>query len=346
VQLVTFRRAGEGVYAARAGVLLPFGVVDLHAAAPLVFEEWDERPLDMLRLLDGSEEGLGLDGANEITSAVLEQIGGAVDVVRDEDDPDAVDLAGEVSIGGMSLLLPRSEIKLLAPLPRPRSLRLFDTFEEHVAAVRRAHGLGGVPAAWYHAPVFGFGNHGAIIGPGDDLQMPVTEQLDVGPQVACVVGREGSDIPPDDAWNYIAGFTILNGWTARDLERDEWASGLGNAKSHDFATSLGPAIVTPDELESYFGDDQRLHLAMLVRVNGNLYSEGDLGAMFYTWGQVVAYASRGVTLYPGDVLGSGTVGGGSILQGGTDALGGWVEPDDVVELEVAGLGKLRNRVGY
>lgn len=95
------------MYAARAGVLLPYGLVDLHAAAPLVFEEWDERPLDMLRLLDGSEEGLGLDGANEIANAVLEQIGDAINIVSDDDDPELMDLAGEVSIGGMSLLLPQ-----------------------------------------------------------------------------------------------------------------------------------------------------------------------------------------------------------------------------------------------
>jgi fumarylacetoacetate (FAA) hydrolase len=345
VKLVTFRRAGEGLYAARAGVLLPYGLVDLHAAAPLVFEEWDERPLDMLRLLDGSEDGLGLDGANEITNAVLEQIGDAVDVVRDEDNPDLVDLSGEVSIGGMSLLLPRSEIKLLAPLPRPRSLRLFDTFEDHVTTVRREQGER-IPAVWYRVPMFTFGNHGAIIGPGDSLVMPATEQLDFGLEVACVIARQGQDIAPDEAWDYIAGFTILNNWVARDLERDELASGMGAAKSRDFATSIGPAIVTPDELEEFFGDDQRLRLRTIARVNGNEYSEGDLGDMYYSWEQLIAYASRGVTLYPGDVLSSGTVAGGSILEQGQEKVGGWIEPDDTVEFEVTGLGKLHNRVSY
>ncbi len=344
MKLVTFRRSGEGLYDARAGVLLPYGLVDLHAAAPLVFEEWDERPLDMLRLLDGSEEGLGLDGANEIVNAVLEQIGDAVNVVRDEDDPDELDLAGEVSIGGMSLLLPRSEIKLLAPLPRPRSLRLFDTFEAHVATVRRQQGLT-VPAAWYRAPLFSFGNHGAMIGPGETLSMPATEQLDFGLEVGCVIGRQGQDIAPEGALDYVAGFTILNNWVARDLERDELAAGMGFAKSRDFASSIGPVIVTPDELDEYF-DDGRLSLSTFARVNGKEYSVGDLGDMYYTWEHLIAYASRGVTLYPGDVLSSGTVARGSILELGVEQVGGWIEPDDTIEFEVTGLGKLRNHVSY
>ncbi len=345
MKLVTFRRSGEGLYEARAGVLLPYGVVDLQAAAPLVFEDWDERTLDMLRLLDGSDEGLGLDGANEITNAVLEQIGGAVDVVPDEDDPSEFDLSGEVSIGGMSLLLPRTEVNLLAPLPRPRSLRLFDTFEDHVTTVRRQLQLG-MPAAWYRAPVFAFGNHGAIIGPRETLSMPSTDQLDFGLEVACVIGRQGQDIAPGEAWDYVAGLTILNSWVARDLERDELAAGMGVTKSRDFATSLGPAIVTADELEQFFGDDGKLNLRMIARVNNNEYGVGNLGDMFYSWEQLVAYASRGVMLYPGDVISSGTVAGGSILEVGLDNVGGWIEPDDIVEFEVTGLGKLRNYVSY
>ncbi len=346
MKLVTFRQAGEPRQKARAGVLLPFGVVDLHAAAPLVFEESDTRPLDMLRLLEGSDQGLGLEGANEIVNAVLEQLGGSVDVIRDEANPDLVDLAGEVSIGGETLLLPRADVKLLAPLPRPRSLRDFYAFEQHVATARRNRGQE-VPPAWYRVPVFYFSNHNAILGPDEPLNMPRTERLDYELEVACVIGREGRDIDPTEVWDYIAGFTIMNDWSARDLQAEEMSVGLGPAKGKDFATSLGPYLVTPDELEPHISDDeQRVRLEMIARVNGRELSRGNLGDMHYSWGEIVAHASRDCTLYPGDVLGSGTVGGGCILEITPEVAGGWIEPDDIVELEVTGLGVLRNRIVY
>ena len=346
MKLVTFRRSGEAYGVARAGVLLPYGVVDLQAAAPLAFEDTDGRPLDMLRLLDGSDEGLGLDGAAEIVNAVLDQLGGAVDVVRDESDPDEVDIAGEISIGGEALLLPRADARLLAPLPRPRSLRDFYAFEDHVATARRHRGQP-VPPAWYRIPVFYFGNHGAIFGPDESIPTPRTEQLDYELEVACVIGRQGRNIAPGEVWDFVAGFTIMNDWSARDVQREEMSVGLGPAKGKDFATSLGPYLVTLDELEADLSDDgERFELEMIARVNGREYSRGNLGDMYYTWGQIVAQASRDVTLYPGDVLGSGTVGSGCILELTPEAVGGWLEPDDDVELEVAGLGRLRNRIVF
>jgi fumarylacetoacetate (FAA) hydrolase len=346
VKLVTFRRVGEEYGAARAGVLLPYGVVDLQAAAPLAFEDAADQPLDMLRLLDDSEDGLGLNGAVEIVNAVLDQLGGAVDVVRDEDDPEAIDLAGEISIGGEALLLPRGEARLLAPLPRPRSLRDFYAFEDHVATARRQRGQS-VPPVWYRMPVFYFGNHGAIYGPDEPIPIPQTEQLDYELEVACVIGRQGRNISPNEVWDFVAGFTIMNDWSARDIQREEMSVGLGPAKGKDFATSLGPYLVTLDELEVEMSDDgDRFMLEMIARVNGREYSRGNLGDMFYTWGQIVAQASRDTTLYPGDVIGSGTVGSGCILELTPEAVGGWLEPDDVVELEVSGLGTLRNRIVF
>jgi fumarylacetoacetate (FAA) hydrolase len=345
MRLVTFRRSGESLREARAGVLLPFGVIDLTAAAPLVFEDTGAGPIDMLRLLDGDDSGLNLDGAAEITNGVLEQVGGALDVVSDESDPNEVDLAGSLSIGGLELLLPRSEVKLLAPLPRPRSVRDFFVFEQHVATTRGHYGRP-VPPAWYRYPVFFFLNHQAILGPDDRLSMPRTEQLDYELEVACVIGREGRDIDPDDALEYIAGFTIMNDWSARDLQREESSVGLGPSKGKDFATSIGPYIVTLDELEDFETDDRRWRLDMIARVNGREYSRGNLADMHYTWAEIIAHASRDATLYPGDVLGSGTVGGGCILELTPEAVGGWLEPDDVVELEVTGLGTLKNRIVF
>lgn len=346
MKLVTFRRVGEPYAVARAGVLLPYGVVDLQAAAPLAFEDAADQPLDMLRLLEGSDEGPGLNGAVEIVNAVLEQLGGAVDVVRDEDNPDEIDIAGEISIGGEALLLPRGETRLMAPLPRPRSLRDFYAFEQHVATARGQRGQP-VPPAWYRMPVFYFGNHGAIYGPDEPIPIPRTEQLDYELEVACVIGRQGRNIASDEVWDYVAGFTIMNDWSARDVQREEMSVGLGPAKGKDFATSLGPYLVTLDELEAESSmDGERFELDMVARVNGREYSRGNLGDMHYTWGQIVAQASRDTTLYPGDVIGSGTVGGGCILELTPEAVGGWLEPDDVVELEVSGLGRLRNRIVF
>jgi fumarylacetoacetate (FAA) hydrolase len=346
MRLISFRQHGDQPQDARAGVLLPFGVVDLQAAAPLVFEDAEDQRIDMLRLLDGDEGGLNLDGAAEIVDAVLEQVGGTVDVVRDEVDADVIDLAGSISIGGQTLLLPRSEIKLLAPLPRPRSVRDFFAFEQHVATVRGHRGQP-IPPAWYHIPVFYFSNHQAIIGPDDPVPLPHTERLDYELEVACVIGREGRNIDPADAHDYIAGFTIMNDWSARDIQSEEMSVGLGPAKGKDFATSLGPYLVTLDELEDYTTDDgERWRLDMIARVNGREYSRGNLAEMYHTWSRLIAYASRDVTLYPGDVLGSGTVGSGCILELTPEAVGGWLEPGDIVELEVTGLGVLKNRVAY
>jgi fumarylacetoacetate (FAA) hydrolase len=346
MKLVTFKQFGDPDSAARAGVLLPFGVVDLQAAAPLAFEDTEGQPIDMLRLLDGDDSGLSLDGAAEIVNAVLEQLGGAVDVVHDDVDPDQVDLAGSISIGGYNLLLPRSEVRLLAPLPRPRSLRDFYAFEQHVATARQQRGQP-VPPAWYTMPVFYFGNHQAILGPDALVALPRTEQLDYELEVACVIGRMGRNIEEDEARDYIAGFTIMNDWSARDVQSQEMRVGLGPAKGKDFATSLGPYLVTLDELEEYTSDDgERWRLEMIARVNGREYSRGNLADMHYSWSQIIAHASRDATLYPGDVLGSGTVGSGCILELTPEAVGGWLEPDDVVELEVTGLGTLKNRIVY
>ncbi|HEX6287988.1 MAG TPA: fumarylacetoacetate hydrolase family protein [Herpetosiphonaceae bacterium] len=346
MKLVTFKQPGDLPYEARAGVLLPFGVVDLQAAAPLVFEDTEHERIDMLRVLTGDDIGINLDGAAEIVSAVLEQLGGAVDVVRDEIDPNAVDLAGSISIGGRDLLLPRSEVRLLAPLPRPRSVRDFFAFEQHVTTARRQRNQP-VPPAWYRMPVFYFANHQAIIGPDDPMPLPHTEKLDYELEVACVIGHEGRNIDPEDAHEYVAGFTIMNDWSARDIQAEEMSVGLGPAKGKDFATSLGPYLVTLDELEDYATDNgERWRLEMIARVNGREYSRGNLADMHYTWGQIISHASRDATLYPGDVLGSGTVGGGCILELTPEAVGGWLEPDDVVELEVTGLGILKNRIVY
>jgi fumarylacetoacetate (FAA) hydrolase len=224
------------------------------------------------------------------------------------------------------------------------SVRDFYAFEQHVVTCRRHRGLEMVPQ-WYQVPVFYFSNAAGIICHEADVSAPSgSEALDYELELACVIGHEARDLPDDDrALDAVAGFTIMNDWSARDLQRIEMAVGLGPSKGKDFATSLGPELVTFDELaDRYHGG--RLHLEMTATVNGRLLSSGNSGSMYWTWPQILAHASRDTTLKPGDVLGSGTVGTGCILELTPEAVGGWLAPGDVVELTIERLGTLRNRV--
>ena len=218
-----------------------------------------------------------------------------------------------------------SDIRLLAPVLGPPSVRDFYAFEEHVRRARAQRGLD-VPPEWYEQPVFYFSNPAAIYGPDAEIPYPDgSAELDYELEVAAVVGGDGS----------IGGFTVMNDWSARDLQRREMRVGLGPAKGKDFATSLGPVLVTPDEFDGSSGE-------MVARVNGEERSRGNLADMHFGWDEIVAQAARNTRLLPGDVLGSGTVGTGCILEHGD---GRWLQPGDVVELEVEGIGVLRNRVG-
>jgi fumarylacetoacetate (FAA) hydrolase len=216
------------------------------------------------------------------------------------------------------------EVCFCAPVLHPPSVRDFYAFEEHVRRARALRGLE-VPPEWYELPVFYFSNPAAIYGPDADVPYPDgSAELDYELEVAAVIGKDGA----------IGGFTVMNDWSARDLQRAEMKVGLGPAKGKDFATSLGPVVVTPDEL----GD---LRLEMVARVNGEERSRGNLGDMHHSWDAIVAHAARNTVLRPGDVLGSGTVGTGCILEHGD---GRWLQRGDVVELEVEGIGVLRNTV--
>ena len=219
---------------------------------------------------------------------------------------------------------PLDEVDLRPPVLRPPSVRDFYAFEQHVRTARQRRGLE-VPEEWYRIPVFYFSNPSAIYGPDDDVSYPEgTRELDYELEVAAVIGADGG----------IGGFTIMNDWSARDLQREEMKVGLGPAKGKDFATSLGPVVVTPDEFDGSEG-------VMVARVNGEERSRGNLADLHHGWDAIVAQAARNTQLCPGDILGSGTVGSGCILEHGD---GRWLEHGDVVELEVEGIGVLRNTV--
>jgi fumarylacetoacetate (FAA) hydrolase len=223
-----------------------------------------------------------------------------------------------------------ADVRLLAPVPRPPSFRDFYAYEEHVRTGNRLRGRD-VPEAWYGAPAFYFSNPASIRGPGAPVRAPQgCRQL----EVAGVVGEDGA----------LAGFTILNDWSARDVQRAEMTVGLGPAKGKDFATSLGPFLVTPDELDL---TDGRLQGDAELLVDGEVLSRTPLEAMHWSWPQLLAHAARDTVLHPGDVLGSGTLGRGCLLElnaGRPEDERRWLQPGQDVVLRVPGLGELATPV--
>ncbi len=239
-------------------------------------------------------------------------------------------------------VFPLTEIRLLAPLPRPVSIRDFYAFEQHVKTSRGKRGLE-VVSEWYDFPVFYFTNHLAVKGPDESIRKPIgCEWLDYELEIACVIGKEGRNIPADEAEDYIFGYFIMNDWSARDIQREEMKVGLGPAKGKDFATSIGPYLVSKDELAGRkIGD--RYQLEMKATVNGKLLSKGNFQDIYFTFAQMIERASAEVTLYPGEVIGSGTVGTGCLLELGTE-VHRWLKEGDEVELSIEGLGKLKNTI--
>ncbi len=238
-----------------------------------------------------------------------------------------------------------TDVVLYPPLPRPMSLRDFYAFEAHVKAGYAIRGRE-VPQEWYEIPVFYYSNPNAIYGPGESVPYPgYSKALDYELEVACVIGARGRDITIEQAEEHIFGYMILNDWSARDEQRKEMAVGLGPAKGKDFASSLGPAIVTPDELADAATDRPGVFdLSMSARVNGEQRSQGNWKDIHYSFGEMIARASADTYLLPGDVFGSGTVGTGSLLEL-TKGEGPWLQDGDSVELEIEKLGVLRNQVG-
>ena len=236
-----------------------------------------------------------------------------------------------------------SNVTLRPPVPRPRLLRDFYAFEDHVKTARARRGLI-IPKEWYDLPAFYYSNPNVIYGPEEEVPIPsYTSALDYELEIACVLGTGGVNIPEEKAESCIAGYTIMNDWSARDIQEKEMKIGLGPAKAKDFATSLGPWLVTPDELEDRRVGDGRFDLEMKARVNGKPLSRGNMKQMHWTFPPMIARASESVELYPGEVFGSGTVGTGSILELGPK-VHRYLKSGYIVELEIERLGVLRNRI--
>ena len=249
------------------------------------------------------------------------------------------------------------DYQLLAPVPRPTSCRDGYAFRQHVATARRNRGLGMIPE-FDQYPIFYFTNHNAIFGPGEISLMPDHfRQLDFELEVAVVIGKKGRNIKAENADEYIAGYTIMNDLSARTLQMEEMLLNLGPAKGKDFATTIGPWLVTRDELEAYKTTTKENHtgeqynMSMTCSINGIQVSNGNMNQMDWTFAEIIERVSYGVDLYPGDVIGSGTVGTGCFLElNGTaklnnpDAIPQWLQAGDVVSLQVEGLGELTNMI--
>jgi 2-keto-4-pentenoate hydratase/2-oxohepta-3-ene-1,7-dioic acid hydratase in catechol pathway len=235
------------------------------------------------------------------------------------------------------------EAKLLAPVAPP-AIRDFSVFEQHIEGIMMGAG-NPIPESWYASPFCYFSNPGAVTGPGEEIPLPPgCRDLDLELEVAAVIGRAGRNLTPQEAGSHIAGYTIFNDWSARDHAIDEMRLGLGFCKAKDFANTLGPWIVTPDELEPFRVGD-RFDLDMRASINGRGLGDDTLANMAWSFEELVAYASRGAWIKPGDVLGSGTCGNGCLFElwgrgQEWDPLG----PGDVVTLTVEGIGTLTNQV--
>lgn len=287
-------------------------LTDQHEAQPYRLAD-AQVPATMLEFLQGGPSAMA---AARCGLAHVEQLGGSVTGPK-----------------GETIRYDQGLIRLTAPLPNPASLRDFIAFEEHIAATSKKRGQP-IPPEWYKAPVYYKGNHRTIIGPDQGLRWPLnTAKLDYELELACVIGREGIDVAERDAWDYIAGYTIMNDFSARDVQFQEMACRLGPAKGKDFATAIGPCIVTPDEIPDLAS------LGMIARVNGEVWSDGRFGSIHWSFAQMIEHVSRGEAIYPGDLLGSGTVGGGCGLE-----FDRYLKPGDIVELEIQPVGVLRTRI--
>jgi 2-keto-4-pentenoate hydratase/2-oxohepta-3-ene-1,7-dioic acid hydratase in catechol pathway len=263
------------------------------------------------------------------------------------DDGARLERAGEQARRSPAQVLPVAQARLRPVIPNPPAIRDFSSFLEHYRAGIVAIGKR-FDDNWFNSPVFYFTNPNALVTDGDVVRIPGnTRQMDYELEVAAVIGRECIDLDPAEAERFIAGYCIFNDWSARDIQYDEMARApIGPAKGKDSANGLGPFLVTPDELEGV-RKDRGYDLTMTASVNGKEYSRGNWASVYWSFGEMVAYASRNARLVPGDIIASGTVGTGCILElsatHGADKFP-WLKEGDEVALEVERLGRMSNRI--
>ena len=258
-------------------------------------------------------------------------------------------LLAKTTIGNGTPTISKGDVELISPVPNPPSVRDAYAFRQHVATARRNRGLDMIPE-FDEIPIFYFSNHHAVFGEGDfPVRQRHTEKLDFELECAAVIGKKGRDISISEADDYIAGFMIMNDFSARVLQMQEMKLNLGPAKGKDFGSSFGPWLVTKDELESYrqsSPEGDRYNLKMKALVNEIQVSEDTLSNMTWTFAQIIERVSYGVDIFPGDIIGSGTCGTGCFLElnGSKITDNQWLNPGDTVSLEIEALGKLTNNI--
>jgi 2-keto-4-pentenoate hydratase/2-oxohepta-3-ene-1,7-dioic acid hydratase in catechol pathway len=297
----------------RLGAVIPQGIADMNFCAAVMLDSQAMAdvvvPATMLGLLRAGDEGMQ---AAHDALAYIDRIEG---------------------LNEEMLVHPESSVRLLAPLPDPPSVRDFYAFEQHVKKGFERRKME-IPKEWYELPVYYQTGHHNLIGTNTDLPWPsFTQKLDYELELAAVIGKRGSNIPASEAMDYIAGFTIMNDFSARDLQRKEMAVMLGPAKAKHWCSAFGPVLVTRDEI----GDPYDLR--MTARVNGELWSDGNSGTIFHKFERMIEYLTQDDFIQPGDIIGSGTVGTGCGLE-----LDRWIKRGDVIELEIEKIGVLHNRV--
>jgi fumarylacetoacetate (FAA) hydrolase len=292
---------------------------------------------------NGPHAGVVVDEHVLDAATLLREPGGLRDVralLELPNDP-LTRLKSALEVGTSRQGVPLASVRLRAPVLQPPTVRDFMVYEGHATA----GGTRQLSDAWYRLPIFYFSSPLRIFGPDEAVPYPsASDQLDYELELGAIIAREGSNILESEAFSYIAGFTIFNDWSCRDLQRDEMEARLGPAKGKDSATSLGPWVVTTDELAPRIRDG-RLYARCTLQVNGVLWMDNDAGLMYHTWGAMIERASRDSRIMPGDVLGGGTVTGGSIgeaIRNGLPAR--YLQPGDVVAMEVEGIGVLRNTI--
>jgi len=311
----------------RIGVLQGQQIIDLHAVYASYLREvrgiyrWRQLsqvivPTDMLKFIEGGE--MAMEAAH-LALDYFERIGSSAD-----------------GHGGERHVYQLSEVKLMAPVPRPVSIRDCSAFPQHSMNMQAAkQSAAELPGVWYEIPAHYRTSSTDVVGPDAPILWPsYTEMLDYELEVALCIGKYGVNIPLEKAKEYIFGYTIFNDISGRDFQRKEMSLKLGPTKAKSFQNSniMGPCLVTPDEIDAN-------NLRMVARINGEVWSDGNTRDMHFKFAQLIAYLSKDDPIYPGEFIGSGTIGFGSGME-----LDKWIKPGDIVELEVEGIGILRNKV--
>jgi 2-keto-4-pentenoate hydratase/2-oxohepta-3-ene-1,7-dioic acid hydratase in catechol pathway len=261
------------------------------------------------------------------------------------DDGERLSRAGERAVADPAVVVAVDQVRLLPPIPRPPAVRDFMTFRQHVEVLANRRG-NELPRQFFEIPVFYFTNPRALVGAGDPVPMPPgCEWLDFECEIGAIVGREGCNLTPEKAWDHIVGYCLFNDWSARDVQFNEMEMRLGPAKGKDTATTLGPWLVTKDEIAAH-RKGTGYDLTMTVSVNGQEYGRDQWSNAHWSFAEMIAYASRGTWVSTGDVFGSGTCGYGCLaeLRVYDAEKHPWLKAGDEVVCEVEHLGRIANRV--